>query len=102
MLNKKSLRALLRLSKTPSARQATAGFLAPIERKSRETQQRKLSFHFQLASFFGFMATNLSLTYFVTWDRPLYWVYRMSCFSLGVHKAPLNGFPVALVKVTIL
>ena len=42
--------------------------------KNCENQQRKRSFHFQLASFFRFMAANLSFTQFVTWAKPLYCV----------------------------
>lgn len=74
------------LSKNPSVRQATAGFLAHVERKSRKIQQRKRSFHFQPASFFRFMAVNLSITHFVTWARPQYWVYGITCFSLAPAK----------------
>ena len=29
---------------------------------------------FQVASFFRFMAADLSFTQFVTWAKPLYWV----------------------------
>ena len=40
-------------------------------------------FHFQFASFFKFIAANLSLTQFLTWARPLYGVYLIVCFSLA-------------------
>lgn len=39
--------------------------------------------HFHMASFFRFIAANLSLTHFVTWDRPRCSVYRMPCFSFA-------------------
>ena len=42
--------------------------------KRWKNQERKCSFHFQLASFFRFMAANLSFTQFVTWAKPLYCV----------------------------
>ena len=69
-----SPRPALSLSRNPAAHQAAAGFLAHITGKRREKQQRKCSFHFQLASFFRFMAANLSFTQFVTWAKPLYCV----------------------------
>lgn len=34
-------------------------------------------------SFFRFIAANLSLTHFVTWDRSRYSVYRIPCFSFA-------------------
>ena len=67
-------RGFFSLSRNPAAHQAAAGFLAHITGKRREKQQRKCSFHFQLASFFRFMAANLSFTQFVTWAKPLYCV----------------------------
>ena len=41
---------------------------------SWKNQERRSSFHFQVASFFRFMAANLSFTQFVTWAKPLYCV----------------------------
>ena len=62
------------LSRNPVARYAATGFSRYIGENSRENQKRKDSFHFQLASFFKFMAANLSFTHFVTWAKPLYCV----------------------------
>lgn len=41
---------------------------------------------FQRASFFRFMATYFSLTHLVTAARPLWYVYRMACFSFASAK----------------
>ena len=42
-----------------------------------------LCFDFHIANFFKFMQANLSLTHFVTWDKPQYGVYRIACFSFA-------------------
>ena len=42
--------------------------------KTAKTSKESAPFHFQLASFFRFMAANLSFTQFVTWAKPLYCV----------------------------
>jgi len=42
--------------------------------KKRKTSEEKCSFHRHTASFFRFMATNLSLTQLVTLVKLLWWV----------------------------
>ena len=48
--------------------------LGAYNAKKRENQKRECSFHFRVASFFRFMAANLSFTQFVTLAKPLYCV----------------------------
>ena len=58
--------AALSLSRNPAVHYAAAGFLVYMGQKKRKRERRKWSFHFHTASFFRFMAANLSFTQFVT------------------------------------
>ena len=60
--------------KTRHMRQAYAGFLAYIGQRRIRANGASFSFHNQQASFFRFMAANLSFTQLDTWAKPLYWV----------------------------
>ena len=62
-------------------------FLAYIGQSRIRTNGSSFSIHSQVASFFRFIAANLSFTQFVIWAKPLYWgVSRMACFSLASAK----------------
>lgn len=58
------------LSINPSYAKANLGFLPLKDIKVSKLKQDKEAYHFLVASFFRFMAANLSLTQFVTWVRP--------------------------------
>ena len=60
------------LSRNPVYAYAQTGFLTYVRPNRRKIKEVQNSFHFHLASFFRFMAANLSFTQFVTWARPLY------------------------------
>lgn len=47
------------------------------------TNSHFFPFHFHIAIFFRFIAANLSLTHFLTWDKPLYCVYLIPYFSFA-------------------
>ena len=86
-----SKKAVAACRKTCFGNQARAGFLFENKKTGGKSSEmsgvfsRNLdrlppsgagwrSFHFQVASFFRFMAANLSFTQFVTWAKPLYCV----------------------------
>ena len=62
------------LSRNPVAHYAATGFLAYSQKKVWKIKRWCRSFHLHVASFFRFMAANLSFTQFVTCVRPLYCV----------------------------
>ncbi len=59
-------RSAVSLSRNPTAHYAATGFLVYTGQKKRKRERRKWSFHFHTASFFRFMAANLSFTQLVT------------------------------------
>ena len=60
------MQRLLSLSRNPAAHYAATGFLVYTGQKKQKSEGREWSFHFHTASFFRFMAANLSFTQFVT------------------------------------